>query len=186
MITFTLRDVAMRQLTIAVRVFTLLILGVVFFCYFKSIDCNSTVRGLLIILAIFTFAMLLGFFIIDHSKYEESPAEYLLAALFCLGIFVIVKHYLATFFYDDFAARMSDFSPYLVGYAIIYYLVVAFYLKRKKIKVSSPQGLIDEYKRALEQESDEAKFFTNDGGDLPNMAEMDKNLSKSIDIKTLK
>ena len=82
-------------------------------------------------------------------------------------------------------ARLSEILPYLGGYTLIYALVVSFHLLSKKMKVGYPEGLIDEYKKASEQKDKEAKLFTNGSDTLPNISDLDKNITKNINIKSL-
>ena len=89
------------------------------------------------------------------------------------------------FFYDDFIIRVLNILPYFGGYTLIYTLVVGIHLLNKKIKVGYPEGLIDEYKKVLEQKCEDVKFFKNDSGNLPSMSDMNKNISKNINVKTL-
>lgn len=185
MINFTLKDVAIRQLTIALRIFSFLILVAVFFCFFGSIECSSTIKILMAILALFIFAMLAGFLFVDHSKEKEGAEQYLFTALFSLVTFILVKVYSATFFYDDFIAEISEILPYLGGYALVYALVVAIHLLSKKIKVGYAEGLIDEYQKASKQKDKEPKLFTNGSNTLPNISDLDKNITKNINIKSL-
>ena len=53
------------------------------------------------------------------------------------------------------------------------------------MKVGYPEGLIDEYQKASEQKGEDVKLFTNDSGVLPNISDLDKNITKNINIKSL-
>ena len=185
MINFTLKDVAIRQLIIALKVFTILIFGISFFCFFRAIECNLIVRIIMVVLAFFIFCMLGGFLFVNHSKEEDGPEGYVFAAIFCLIILIVMKFSFATFFYDDFMAEISEILPYLGGYALVYTLVVAIHLLSKKIKVGYAEGLIDEYQKAFKQKDKEPKLFTNGSNTLPNISDLDKNITKNINIKSL-
>ena len=185
MISFTLKNVAIKQLTIALRIFSFLILVAVFFCFFGSIECSSTIKILMAILALFIFAMLAGFLFVDHSKEKEGAGQYVFAAISCLIMLIAMKFSFTTFFYDDFMAKISEILPYLGGYTLIYALVVTIHLLSKRMKVGYPEGLIDEYKKASEQKDKEPKLFTNGSNTLPNISDLDKNITKNINIKSL-
>lgn len=190
MINFTLRDVAIKQLIIALKVFTILIFAVAFFCFFKSIEGSLVAEIITAALIIFVFILLIGVLFPNlhnkEEKDEESEVEQCsISALFFLFILVIIKCFFITFFYDEFMARLSEILPYLCGYALIYVLVVAFHLLSKKMKVGYPEGLIDEYQKASEQKGEDVKLFTNDSGVLPNISDLDKNITKNINIKSL-
>lgn len=185
MINFTLKDVVIRQLTIALRVFVFLVLGVVFFCFFRAIECSFIVRIIMGVLVLFIFAMLAGFFFVDHNNEKEGAEQYIFAAISYLIMFIAMKFSFATFFYDEFMARLSDILPYLGGYTLIYALIVAIHLLSKKMKVGYAEGLIDEYQKASKQKDKEAKLFTNGNDTLPNISDLDKNITKNINIKSL-
>ena len=189
MINFTLRDVAIKQLIIALKVFTILIFAVAFFCFFKSIEGSLSAEIITAALIIFVFIFLIGVLFPNlHDKEKEGEwgvEQCSCAALFFLFILVVLKCFFITFFYDEFMARLSDILPYLGGYTLIYALVVSFHLLSKKMKVGYPEGLIDEYKKASEQEGEDAKLFTNGNGVLPNISDLDKNITKNINIKSL-
>ena len=115
----------------------------------------------------------------------ERPETYIFGTLFFLIIFISITSHFVVFFYDDFIIRVLNILPYFGGYTLIYTLVVGIHLLNKKIKVGYPEGLIDEYKKALEQKCEDVKFFKNDSGNLPSMSDMNKNISKNINVKTL-
>ena len=120
----------------------------------------------------------------SEDEYER-PETYIFGTLFFLIIFISITSNFVVFFYDDFIMRVLNILPYFGGYTLIYALVVGIHLLNKKIKVGYPEGLIDEYKKALEQKCEDVKFFTNDSGNLPNISDMNKNISKDINVKTL-
>lgn len=183
MVNFTLKDVALKELIIALKFFTLLILGLFFIFFFQSIKCSGLIQGIMGFLALCTFAMVIAILFPSLRDKEDEGAEgYFFAVLVILTLFVAIKSYFAIFFYDEFMRRVSDILPYLSGYALIYFLVVSVHLFSKKIKVGYPEGLVDEYKRALEQKDEDTKFFVSDSGDLPDISDMNKNLNKSIRV----
>ena len=189
MINFTLRDVAIKQLIIALKVFNLLILGIVFFAFFESIKCNGLVKIITYFLAlgiVVSIGVILSRDFREKSEDEyERPETYIFGTLFFLIIFISITSHFVVFFYDDFIIRVFNILPYFGGYTLIYTLVISVHLLSKKIKVGYPEGLIDEYKKALEQKCEDVKFFTNDSGNLPNISDMNKNISKNINVKTL-
>lgn len=189
MINFTLKDVAIKQLIIALKVFNLLILGVVFFAFFGSIKCNGLVRIIMYFLALGIVVSIGAILFRDFREKSEDeyerPETYIFGTLFFLIIFISITSNFVVFFYDDFIMRVLNILPYFGGYTLIYALVVGIHLLNKKIKVGYPEGLIDEYKKALEQKCEDVKFFTNDSGNLPNISDMNKNISKDINVKTL-
>lgn len=189
MINFTLRDVAIKQLIIALKVFTILIFAVAFFCFFKSIEGSLVAEIIVAALIIFVFVFLIGVLFPNlHDKEKEGEwgvEQCSCAALFFLFILVVLKCFFITFFYDDFMAKISEILPYLGGYALIYALVVAIHLLSKKMKVGYPEGLLEEYQKASGQKGEEAKLFTNGSDTLPNISDLDKNITKNINIKSL-
>lgn len=187
MINFTLRDVATKQLTIALKVFTILIYVITFFCFFKSTEDSLIVDIAMatLIAAVLVFLIAILFPELQDKEEEWGREQFFFAALFFLLMLIIFKCSFTIFFYDDFIARVSDILPYLGGYALIYALVVTIHLLSKKMKVGYPEGLIDEYKKASKQKGEDAKLFTNGNGVLPNISDLDKNITKNINIKSL-
>ena len=186
MVNFTLKEVALKQAILALKFFTLLIVGIFFIFFLKSIKCSGLVQGIMGFLALSIFAMTIAILFPNfRGKKDEGAGEYFLAIFVVLIIFLFIKSYFAIFFYDEFMAKISDILPYLGWYILVYVLIVSVHLLSKKIKVGYPEGLIDEYKKALEQKCEDVKFFTNDSGNLPNISDMNKNISKNINVKTL-
>jgi hypothetical protein len=186
MVNFTLKEVALKQAILALKFFTLLIVGMFFVLFFKSIKCSGIIQGITGFLAFCIFAMVIAILFPNlRDEKDESTEGYFFAIFVILIIFISIKSYFATFFYDEFMAKVSDFLPYLGWYVLTYVLVVSIYLFSKKIKVGCAEGLIDEYKKASEQTDEEPKLFTNGSDTLPNISDLDKNITKNINIKSL-